>query len=174
MAKCSKPMIFCQEKNSYGPVFSSSFSGRFNFIGSLRSIILINLKKKFRWKILKMQKVRDVFWKIFEIFEIFWNFRTFSKISKILYRTSYRKFRKFWNFQKSQNFRKFFENFSKSRNWKYAFDFFALRCAVDSHFPLRPTFLTSPDALNAQSPLLSNALPHAYKLANHAKREPKN
>ena len=62
-------------------------------------------------------------------------------------------------------------NFQKS---KYAFEIFAFGCAFASHFALRANFWTSPDSLNAQSPLLSNALPHASKLANLAKCEPKN
>ena len=60
------------------------------------------------------------------------------------------------------------------QNTKYAFEFFAYACAFVSHFTLRANFWTSPSALNAQSSLLSNALPLASKLANPAKCEPKN
>ena len=55
---------------------------------------------------------------------------------------------------------------------KYEFEILAFGCAFASHFALRANFWTSPDALNAQSHLLSNALPHDSKLANHAKCEP--
>ena len=62
----------------------------------------------------------------------------------------------------------------KPKKSKCAFDFFAYGCAFASHFTLRASFWTSPSALNAQSSLLSNALPLASKLANLAKCEPKN
>ena len=74
---------------------------------------------------------------------------------------------------KMQWFVHFLQRFMIFRKSKYAFDFFALRCAIDSHITLRPTFLTSPSALNAESPLLSNALPLVSKLANLVRYEPK-
>ena len=115
----------------------------------------------FSWRAVKFPPVKS---SVFQTIEIF-------------YRKSYTKFSKI--FEKIEIFKnlKIFENFSffsKTKKWKYAFDFFALRCAIGSHFTLRANFLTSPSALNAESSLLSNALPLAYKLANLAKREPIN
>ena len=102
LISCSKPMVFCQKSNNYEPVFSSSLFRGFYFIESLRSKILLHLKKNLDEKFWKRKKLEKIFkdfpdfFRNLKIFETFWKIENFRKSPKI------------------QKISRFFEKFSKS------------------------------------------------------------
>ena len=98
------------------PVFSSSFSGRFYFMHSLRSKFLHRSIKKNERKILKMKKVRATFRKILRFFEIE-KFSIFPKIFiEICMKTKNFEIKKIENFRSKKS-----QNFSLKIVWKWKF-----------------------------------------------------